>query len=80
MSLPNSHCLGDFHDFILNFWDTSDVAIDVFNGICKFGRCSIFTKNIDEQHVVGHVVCFDQVNKAYIQGKFVIVSGIEQGF
>ena len=40
----------------------------------------MFAKNINEERMVGRVVCFDQVNKAYIRGKVVIVSGIEQGF
>ena len=53
--------------------------INGFDGGYKFGWCSIFAKNINEEHVVGCVVCFDQVNKAYIRGKVVIVSGIEQG-
>ncbi len=47
---------------------------------CEFGRRPIFLEDVDEERVVGRVIRFDQVNKANIQGKVVIVSSVEQGF
>ncbi len=69
-----------FPTFVLNFQDTCVGAIDGLDCSCEFGRRPVFAEDVDEERMVGCVIRFDQVNKANIQGKVVIVSGIEQVF
>ena len=68
-----------FPNFVLNFQDTCVVAIDVLDCSCEFGRRPVFAEDVDEERMVDRVICFDQVNKANIRGKVVIVSSVEQG-
>jgi hypothetical protein len=60
--------LWDFSDFVLDFQDVGVVEVDSFDCSVEFWRGTIAAENVNQQSMVGSVVCFHKVDKANIQG------------
>ncbi len=78
--LADSHGLRDLCSFVFNCQYACVVTVNCFNGSCEFWWGAILAEDVNQQHMISCVVRFDQIYKAYVQGKVVVVPGVEECF
>ena len=80
VALAYTDCLGDFDCFFLNLQHAYVVGVDRLDCCDKLRRGAIAFEDAQEQVVVGCVVGFDEVNKAYVRSKVMVPSCVEESF
>ncbi len=60
--MADSDALCNFWDFAFDFEYAGVALVDGFDGGGELGWGAIFPKDVDEEDMVGCVICFDEVN------------------